>query len=171
VPHVASGELLRGAVEAATPLGMRARGFIERGELVPDQFALLVVLDRLDRPDAVPGFILDGFPRTLAQAEMLDARLAGGRELERVVELRVPADELMDRLAGRARLGHRTDDRPDIVANRLQIHVDQTVPLIGYYRARGLLVAVDGVGTVEEVAARIDGALVRSGPRDVEEWG
>jgi adenylate kinase len=164
VPQVASGELLRRTVEAGTPLGITARGFMERGELVPDEVVLQIVLDRLGQPDAEHGFILDGFPRTPRQAEALDARLdSEGRPIERVLELRVPRIQLLDRLAGRARLSHRSDDQAEVVANRLQIYVDQTAPLVDYYRAHGLLEPVDGVGTVDAVAHRIEQALRHSG--------
>ena len=160
VPHVASGELLRRAVEAGTPLGTRARRSIDRGELVPDELALQVVLDRIGQPDAQHGFILDGFPRTLRQAETLDAELdAPGRALDRVVELRVPTDQLLDRIAGRATLDRRSDDREEVVTNRLRVYRRQTAPLVDYYRARGLLVPVDGTGTIEEVAGRVEHAL------------
>jgi adenylate kinase len=172
VPHVTSGELLRRAVEAGTPLGMSARPFIDRGKLVPDELVLQVVLDRLGQPDVQHGFILDGFPRTRAQAEALDATLdAKGRPIERVLELRVPAHQLLDRLTGRARLSHRSDDRADVVANRLRIYGDQTAPLVDYYRARGLLVPIDGVGTVEAVAERIERALTCPGLGDAKEAG
>jgi adenylate kinase len=165
VPHVASGELLRRAVEVGSPLGARARPVIDRGELVPDELALQVVLERIAQPDAEQGFILDGFPRTLGQAEALDGRLgAEGRSIERVVELRVPTDQLVDRIAGRATLSGRSDDRENVVANRLRVYHAQTAPLVDYYRARGLLVPIDGVGTIEEVADRIEHALDRSGP-------
>jgi adenylate kinase len=172
VPQVASGELLRWEMEAGTPLGHGASDFIDRGELVPDELVLRVVLDRLGQPEAGHGFILDGFPRTLRQADMLDATLeVGGRPIQRVLELRVPTDQLLDRLAGRARLDHRSDDRADVVANRLRIYGDQTAPLVDYYRARGLLMPIDGVGTVEEVAERIARALEGPGPGDAKEMG
>jgi adenylate kinase len=168
VPHVASGELLRRAVEAGTSLGMGAGGFMDRGELVPDDLFLQVVLDRPGRPDAERGLIVDGFPRTPRQAEALDAELAAaGRALERAVELRVPTDQLLARIARRGRLDHRTDDRDGVVENRLRVYLAETAPLVDYYRARGLLVPVDGVVTVGAVADRIEHAIERSVPRDV----
>jgi adenylate kinase len=168
VPHVASGELLRRAIEAGTPPGRRARDFMDRGELVPDDLALQVVLDRLGQPDAERGFILDGFPRTLRQAEALDAELAAaGRALERVVELRVPKDQLLARIAGRARHDHRTDDRDGVVENRLRVYLAQTAPLVDYYRARRLLVPVDGVGTIDAVADRVEREVWSVRTRDV----
>jgi adenylate kinase len=160
VPHVSSGELLRRAVEAGSPLGMTAGRFIDRGGLVPDEVAIQIVLARISQQDAEHGFILDGFPRTLRQAEAVDAELgAEGRALERVVELRVPEGQRLDRIAGRAQFSHRSDDRQDAVANRLRVYLAQTAPLVDYYRTRGLLVTVDGVGTVEEVGHRIERAL------------
>jgi adenylate kinase len=138
VPHVASGER----------------------ELVPDELALQVVLDRIAQPDAKRGFVLDGFPRTLRPAEALDGgRGAEGRALDRVVELRVPTNQLLDRIAGRATLGHRSDNREEVVTNRLRVYRVQTAPLVDYYRARGLLVPIDGAGTIEDVAERIEHAL------------
>jgi adenylate kinase len=167
VPHVASGDLLRRVVKLGTPLGVSARDFMDRGELVPDDLVLQVILDRLVQADAERGFILDGFPRTLRQAESLDAALdAAGRGLERVVELQVPTDQLLTRIAGRAMRDGRSDDREGVVANRLRVYLAQTAPLIDYYRARGLLVPVDGIGTVEAVADRVDRALAPAWPGD-----
>jgi adenylate kinase len=163
VPHIASGELLRQAVEMGTPRGTQAGSFMDRGELVPDELALQVVLDRIAQPDAELGFIFDGFPRTLRQAQALDAELgAAGRALERVLELRVPTDQILDRIAGRATLSRRSDDREEVVANRLRVYRAQTAPLVDYYRVRGLLVPIDGAGTIEDVADRIEHALARS---------
>jgi adenylate kinase len=165
VPHIASGELLRLAVEAGTPLGTRAGRFIDRGELVPDELVLQVILDRIAQPDAKRGFVLDGFPRTLRQAEALDdGPGAECRALDRVVELRVPTDQLLDRIAGRATLGHRPDDRGKVVTNRLRVYRVQTAPLVDYYRARGLLVPIDGAGTIDDVAERIKHALELTTP-------
>lgn len=165
VPLIASGELLRQAVAAGTPLGLSARDFMDRGELVPDELVLQVVLERLIQADAERGFILDGFPRTLRQAESLDDALATtDRALERVVELRVPTDQLLARIAGRATRDGRSDDREGVVANRLRVYLAQTAPLIDYYQARGLHVPVDGIGTVEAVANRVDRALASSRP-------
>jgi adenylate kinase len=160
VPHIASGELLRTAAEVGSSLGKQAVRFMENGELVQDEIVLQVVLERIGQPDAERGFILDGFPRTLRQAEALDAELgAAGRALELVVELQVPSDQLVGRIVGRARLSHRPDDREGVVANRLRVYLARTEPLVSYYRARGLLVSVDGVGAVEAVAGRIEDAL------------
>jgi adenylate kinase len=139
---------------------MTVERFIDRGGLVPDEVAIQIVLARIGQQDAEHGFILDGFPRTLRQAEALDAELgAEGRALERVVELHVPEGQRLDRIAGRAKLSHRSDDRQDAVVNRLRVYLAQTAPLVDYYRTRGLLVTVDGVGAVEEVAHRIEHAL------------
>ena len=172
VPHIASGALLRHAVDVGNSLGMMAKGFIDTGELVPDWLALQIILDRLGQPDVEHGFILDGFPRTLPQAEALDDRLrAEGRALERVVELRVPTDQLSDRIAGRSRLSGRSDDRDEVVANRLRVYLDQSAALADYYRARGVLVPVDGVGTVDEVADRIEHRLRCSRPGDDKDGG
>jgi len=167
VPLIASGDLLRRAIQSGTPLGMTVRRFVDAGDLVPDELAVEIVLDRLGQPDANDGFILDGFPRTLGQARALDDRLAAeGRPLERVVELRVPTDQLVDRIAGRAGIDGRSDDRADVAQHRLQVYLTQTAALTEYYRAHGILASIDGVGTVDEVAHRIDDALRRLGPPD-----
>jgi adenylate kinase len=160
VPIVVSGDLLRAAVAAGTELGRAAQTAMEAGELVPDELVARLVLDRLDEPDARDGFILDGFPRTLAQAERLDADLAiGARPLHRVLLLAVPDADLIARLLERGRQQQRADDRLEVIENRLQVYHAETEPLAAYYRRRGLLRAIDGTGPVEAVAARVLAAL------------
>lgn len=160
VPHIATGALLRQAVAAGTPLGLLARPYLDAGELVPDRVIGDLVRARVRRPDAEPGFVLDGVPRTLRQAEMLDATLlAFGRPLQRVVLLQVPPSEILERIARRGARSHRGDDRSEVVENRLRIYHVAAPPLTEHYRSRGMLVSIDGMGTVDEVASRIEQAL------------
>jgi adenylate kinase len=136
------------------------KAIIERGELVPDPVVIRVVEERLAEPDARKGFILDGFPRTLEQAKALDALLEGhGLRLERCVAIQVDEEELLDRLLRRSQLEHRTDDDEPTIRKRMEVYRERTAPLIAYYRSRGALAEVDGLGTVDQVARRIDEAL------------
>mgnify|MGYP000010263070 CR=1 FL=1 len=150
--HLSTGDMLRAAREAQTEIGRKADEYMSRGELVPDEIVLGIVEERLNQPDCDRGFLLDGFPRTVAQAEALDRLLAArGTPLDVVLELRVPEEELFRRLAGRG----RADDSPEVIRQRLVAYRNQTEPLLDYYGKRGLLRSVDGVGTVEEVFQRI----------------
>lgn len=185
--QVSTGDLLREAVKAGTDLGRRAKAAMDAGELVSDDIVLGIIRDRLSRPDAGAGFVLDGFPRNLVQAEALKAVLAGiGKPLDGVVLIDVPFDILMKRLTGRrtcsvtgkvlnihfssraeldacgaagGELVQRADDNEDTIGNRLRVYRDQTEPLVQYYRAAGLLREVNGEGTTEEVAARLRAVL------------
>jgi len=184
VPHVATGDLLRFAVEWETDIGKRAKSYMEAGELVPDEVVLELLRTRLSRDDAREGFVLDGFPRNPAQADALEANLKEiGQKLDAVVSLEVPDELIVQRLSsrwscptcGRAynrpagaggtcpvegmKLFQRSDDRPDVIRKRLEVFHVQTAPLIDYYENRGLLVHVDGVGTLDEVEERIVKAL------------
>ena len=156
VPAVVTGDLIRAAVAAGTPLGQVARQAMDAGELVPDDLVMRLVLDRLARADARSGFILDGFPRTVPQAETLDAALAAeGRPLQRVLLLAVPEAALIERLLARG----RPDDRLEVLQHRLQVYHAETEPLIVHYARRGLLRSIDGTGAVEVVAQRLRAAL------------
>ena len=182
IPHLSTGDLLRAAVAAGSPLGTEADGYMRAGKLVPDELVLKILEERLTRPDAKTGFLLDGYPRNLAQGETLARRTP----VDAVVSFEVPADELVRRLserrtcpkcqsvyhltfqppkmAGRcdhdgAELVQRPDDRPEAVQNRLKVYADQTAPLLDFYRQRGLLRPVDARGTPEEVARRIRAAV------------
>lgn len=158
--QVSTGDMLRAAVKSGTPVGRDAQGYMDRGELVPDAVVIGVAEERLRQPDARNGFILDGFPRTAAQAEALDAMLGKlGVTLERCVALRVDEAELVKRLLKRAELEGRADDNEETIRNRMRVYREQTQPLVEYYRGRGVLREVDGLGTVEAVAERIQGAL------------
>jgi len=152
IPHVSTGEILRRAVGEGTPVGIRAKPYLDAGTLVPDDVIAGVVSERLAKPDCAPGFLLDGFPRTLPQASLLDARLSASRTpLSQVISLEVPAKELVARMMSRG----RADDTPETVQRRLEVYESETEPLKGWYRSRGLLREVDGTGTPDEVFSRL----------------
>ncbi len=152
--HLSTGDLLRAAVSDATALGLKARGFMDRGELVPDELVFALLRERLRSPAAGRGFLLDGFPRNVAQAGTLDGEL-GGKGVARVVHLRLEDAEIVRRLLGRG----RPDDTEPVIRNRLRVYRAETSPLIAFYDQRGLLVTIDARGSVDEVAQRLDAAL------------
>jgi adenylate kinase len=150
--HVATGDILRANVADGTPLGEVAQAYLDSGELVPDQVVVAMMLERLTRPDCGHGFLLDGFPRSVAQARALDEHLAGlGAPLDAAINLEVDEEELLHRLAGRG----RADDNAQTVRNRLEVFAASTRPLLDYYAEQGLLFSVAAVGTVDEVSERI----------------
>ena len=152
IAHLSTGDMLRAARDAKTPLGLKADEYMSRGELVPDNIIIDLIRERLQSPDCPRGYLLDGFPRTIAQAEALDAMLASqNTPLDVVLELQVPEEELFRRLAGRG----RADDKPEVIRQRLVAYRTQTEPLLDYYRRKNLLRSVDGVGTVDEIFDRI----------------
>jgi len=183
VPHISSGDLLRVAVRRKTPLGVQAKRFMDRGELVPDDVLLGTIEERLRRNDCATGFLLDGFPRTVAQADALVAMLLSmGTHIDNVTSLIVPRDELVKRLSGRrtcrecgamyhiifdppnnpgicnkcnGELYQRDDDQEDTILARLDVYDSQTAPLLALYRRRGVLHEVDGVGSPDQVFERI----------------
>ena len=160
IPQISTGEMLRAAVAAGTPVGRQAKGYMDRGELVPDAVVIGVARERIAQPDARQGFILDGFPRTVAQAEALDRMLGElGMRLERCVALTADGEELVKRLLLRARKEGRADDNEETIRTRMKVYQDQTAPLVAYYRERGILAEVDGVGGIEEIAARVREAI------------
>ncbi|GHH51262.1 MULTISPECIES: adenylate kinase [Gammaproteobacteria] len=162
VPHISTGDLLRAEVAAGTPLGLQAKEVMARGELVSDDILLGMLKSRLGQPDAAKGFILDGYPRNLAQADALTKLLAEiGQPLDAVVQLDVATDLLVERIAGRAKAEGREDDNPESVRKRLQVYNDSTAPVIGFYEQRGTLARVDGVGSLDEVLDRIMAAIKR----------
>jgi adenylate kinase len=183
LPHISTGDLLRAAIRDGSPLGRRVAAIVERGELVPDGLVAEMMEERLARPDAADGFLLDGFPRTVAQADLLDRILAKrGQALDRVIGIEVPEAEIVDRLEGRRSCGHcgatyhvrynrpkvdgvcdrcgselrqRPDDAEAVIAQRLKAYREQTAPLVARYRKTGRLVEIDGRGRPDEVFGRI----------------
>ncbi|MEO5565206.1 MAG: adenylate kinase [Luteimonas sp.] len=163
VPHVSTGDLLRAEVAAASKLGLAAKEVMARGDLVSDDILLGMLEDRFSRPDTRGGFILDGYPRNLAQAAALDALLARiGQPMDYAVQLDVPMDLLVERIAGRAKAEGRADDNPESVRTRLGVYDTQTAPVVGFYRQHGQLTVVDGVGSLDAVFTRILEAIAPS---------
>ena len=164
VPQVATGDIFRENVKGGTDLGKQVQEIIEAGHLVPDELTSELVRDRLAQPDAARGFLLDGYPRNRGQVEHLDAFLGGrGESLDAVIELAVPRDESIARLRQRAIDQGRTDDTEEVIANRLAIYERETAPILDVYRERDLVLAVDGVGSLDEVTERIFAALAERG--------
>lgn len=160
VPHISTGDLLRAEVAAGSPLGLQAKEVMARGELVSDDILLGMLKDRFSRDDTRAGFILDGYPRNLAQAAALDGLLADlGQKFDAAVQLTVDNELIIDRLAGRAKAEGRADDNPESVRKRLEVYDQQTAPVIEFYRQHGQLTIVDGVGGLDEVFNRIIEAI------------
>jgi adenylate kinase len=189
-PHISTGEILRLEVSRGSDLGKRAKSYMDKGDLVPDDLMLGIVRERLSAPDCVAGFVLDGFPRSVPQANGLDGVCARGQGELKVLSLVVPAEEVVRRLAGRrtckacgamfhvafeppakagvcdrcgGELYQREDDREDIITARLEVYRKQTEPLLAFYSKRGVLTDVDGLGTTAEVSARLAAALGAQG--------
>lgn len=188
IPQVATGDMFRAAIGAQTPLGVEAKGYLDRGELVPDELTVAMLRARLDEDDAIDGFLLDGFPRNVAQARALDSMLvSAGRTLTGIVVLDVPEDEIVARVSGRwlsrsgnvyhsifnppkvagrddvdgSELYRRPDDDPEVVRRRYHdVYLPQTLPVLDYYRSQGVAVReVAGLGSTDDVAARLDDAI------------
>ena len=167
VPAISTGDIFRANVSGQTELGQQAKVYMDAGDLVPDEITVAMVKDRLAEPDAKAGFLLDGFPRTIPQAEQLRSSLEElGHGLDRVVELVVDEEELVRRLSGRRMLVdgewvQREDDKPETVRHRLEVHREQTAPLSGWYDGHGLLTRIDAIGAIDEVTERAMKALGR----------
>jgi len=160
VPHISTGDLLRAAVKAETALGLQAKAVMESGALVSDAIVLAMLEERLSQGDTDGGYILDGYPRNLAQANALDGLLARlAQPMERAIQLDVDTELLVARLAGRAKAEGRADDNPESVRKRLQVYEEQTAPVIEFYRHQNKLTAIDGVGSMEDVFERIVEAI------------
>jgi adenylate kinase len=166
IVQLSTGDMLRAAVKAGTPVGQQAKDIMDRGDLCPDNLVVAIVSDRIDEPDARKGFILDGFPRTVAQAQALDRMLAAKKlKLDAVVELKVDEDALLARIENRIREAQargeplRADDNAEVLKTRLHAYRTQTAPLIDYYRGKGLLMGVNGMASVDEVTTAIDDVL------------
>jgi len=162
IPQLSTGDILRAAIAARTPMGLEAKAIMDRGDLVSDSVVNAIISERLDAPDCANGFVLDGFPRTIAQAEALDKMLADkGLALDAVIEIRADEDTLVERVLNRAREtgGARADDNEDVIRKRLGVYRELTEPLVAYYKTQGLLKSVDGMSPVTEVSGEIRKAL------------
>ncbi len=164
IPAISTGDIFRHNVKNETELGKQAKAFMDRGEYVPDSLTNDLVRDRLAQSDAQAGFLLDGYPRTLDQVNELDDILAShGKSLDAVVLLTADTDEVVRRLLGRALEQGRADDTEEVIRRRLEVYAEQTAPLVDLYQARGLVVAIDGLGEVAEVTERILAGLAAVG--------
>ena len=168
IPQLSTGDMLRAAVKAGTPVGLQAKAVMESGALVSDEIVVGIIDDRIDEADAHNGFILDGFPRTVAQAEALDAMLARkGQRLDAAVELKVDAEKLVSRIINRAAEAKaagqpvRKDDDPEIFKTRLEAYFRDTAAVTPYYRAKGLLHEIDGMASIDAVSKALDALLAR----------
>jgi adenylate kinase len=184
IPHISTGDIFRANLKANTPLGQEAKSFMDRGELVPDSVTNAMVKDRLNEADVQPGFLLDGFPRNVVQAEVLRAILAEKRTpLDAVLELSIPNEIIIGRLSSRltckacgapsapdatscsacgaSELYQREDDRPEVIGKRLEVYEEQTAPIVHFYRTEGLLITIDAEGSVSEITERATSALAR----------
>lgn len=160
IPHISTGDLLRAEIKAESELGKKAKSLMDAGQLLPDDIMLGIIRHRLSQPDAKPGFILDGYPRNLAQADALDVVLKEiGQPLDVVIKLDVPNEAIMARCVERFEKEGRPDDNPETVKKRLGIYADQTAPVAEFYAKRGKLKVIDGVGDLADVTARIQAAL------------
>ncbi|MGI8393765.1 adenylate kinase [Leucobacter sp. Z1108] len=160
VPAISTGDIFRANIKAGTQLGTKVQSIIEKGQLVPDELTNEIVADRLQRDDVDNGFLLDGYPRTVDQVHALDAVLEGeARRLDAVILLEADTDAVVARLLKRSELEGRIDDTEEVIRHRQEVYAEQTAPLIELFRARGILVVVDGLGEVDEVADRIAVAL------------
>ncbi|CAL8970764.1 Adenylate kinase [Cellulomonas sp. T2.31MG-18] len=160
VPAISTGDIFRSNIKGGTELGRRVVEYTSVGALVPDELTDELVRARLAEPDAAEGFLLDGYPRNLAQVDALDAILAdAGRALDVVVEITADAEVVVERLLKRAQIEGRVDDTEDVIRHRLDVYADQTAPLSGVYAERGLLVRVDGLGEIDEVTDRLLAAI------------
>jgi len=184
IPHIATGDILRNEVAAGTPLGLKAKPIMAAGGYVPDDVMIGIIRNRLAQPDCVNGFIMDGFPRTIPQAQALDELLTElSKAFDRVLYLKVETSELVKRLAGRmtcpvdqktyppgtktcpadgTKLVQRDDDKPDAVKHRIEIYLEKTLPLLDYYRARHLVSEIEGVGTIDEIHGSVLSALEKA---------
>lgn len=160
IAHISTGDLLRAAVKAGTPLGLKAKAVMESGQLVSDEIVLGMLEERLAQPDTRAGFILDGYPRNLAQADALDQLLKRIRQpLDAVLKLNVPDADIVARCEIRFKAEGRADDNPETVRKRLQVYAQQTAPVADYYLKRELLSEIDGVGAIDAISARLLAAL------------
>ncbi|GAA1743888.1 adenylate kinase [Microbacterium paludicola] len=164
VPVVSTGDIFRANIKDGTELGLQVKAITDAGDLVPDEVTFAIVKDRLEQPDAAEGFLLDGFPRNVAQVALLDEFLTGrGEALDAVIELNVPREESLKRIALRAQEQGRSDDTEAAIAHRLDIYERETAPILAVYRSNGIVDTIDGVGTLDEITERIVVALEARG--------
>ncbi|HWU46887.1 MAG TPA: adenylate kinase [Humibacter sp.] len=169
IPDVSTGDIFRYHINNLTPLGVQVKAIVDAGDYVPDELTNRIVTERLNEPDAVNGFLLDGYPRTLEQVHYLDALLADrDQALEAVIRLVAEQDEIVARLSKRAAEQGRADDTEQAIRHRQEVYIRETAPLIEVYRERGLLVEVDGLGEVDAIAARIRAALAERGIGEID---
>lgn len=169
IPVVSTGDIFRANIKQGTELGQQVTAILDRGDLVPDELTGAIVRDRIEQPDAEPGFLLDGYPRNAAQVESLDGYLATkDAALDAVILLDVPREESMQRLQLRATEQGRTDDTPEAIAHRLDIYERETAPIVDAYGARGIVDRIDGVGGLDEITERIFAALAARGLERVD---
>lgn len=160
IAHISTGEMLRAAVQAGSPLGLKVKSIIDSGQLVSDELIIEVIKDRVKQQDCSGGYILDGFPRTVKQAEALSALLKeSGQKLDAAVLFDLPVKAIMERLANRRSTESRADDTESVQLERQRIYLEQTAPLIDYFRNSGLLKTVDATGTIEQVGSSLEAAL------------
>ena len=160
IPAISTGDIFRANVSQQTPLGVEAKRYMDAGDYVPDEVTNAMVRSRIAEADAASGFLLDGYPRTVAQVEELDSMLSGDNlSIDAVVVLTVDRDEVVQRLLKRAEIEGRADDTEDVIRRRQEVYAEQTAPLLEVYAGRDLLVEVDGMGSVDEVSARVFAAL------------
>ncbi|HEX4561238.1 MAG TPA: adenylate kinase [Gemmatimonadales bacterium] len=156
LPKITTGDLIRAAIKDKTPLGVEAKKFYDAGKLVPDSVIMGLIKEQLDKPDAKDGAVLDGFPRTAAQAELVDRTLAATQHwLNHVLLLDVPEEELVTRMLGRARQEGRADDTPETIKTRLGVYQMETAPLVAHFAQRGIVHRVPGTGSVEQIAEEV----------------
>ena len=164
LPQLSTGEMLRAAVKAGTPLGKKVEALLTKGELVPDDVVIDIIAQRYDQPDCANGAVFDGFPRTIAQAEALDAMLAArGKKIDAVLELKVNDQVLLDRVEQRIKEGGilRSDDTPETLTHRLGVYYKNTAPLLDYYGKQGKVVSIDGMAPIPDVTKKIAAAIER----------
>lgn len=162
IPHISTGDMFRAAIAEQTPLGLQVQPILASGALVPDELTIALIEERLQQPDTASGFVLDGFPRTMAQARALDAMLAAiGRPLDIVFEFALSDELALERCLGRAAQEGRADDTPDVIAKRLATYHDQTEPIVGHYRSAGILAVIHAERSVDDVNAELAQALSR----------
>lgn len=160
IPQVSTGDLIRAAMKDGTPLGVKAKGYYDKGALVPDELIFGLIQEILDSPPAAKGVLMDGFPRTIPQAEAVDGMLKSKHaKVDRVVLLEVDEQELVQRLLARAAKEGRADDNAESIANRLKVYEKQTAPLIAFYEGRGIVKRIPGTGSVDDIQARMRSAV------------